>query len=130
MGRSFHLPVRQLEQLSGRPARQRIAVLDREDRPAAVWLTFLLANLEGLFALAASLALAVLFDVQTPIETALEAWFRGLFAPRATPLAGVVLGLTMTSLLEPLYVASGFMLYLQRRTQLEGGDLELHRPAP
>jgi len=125
LARSFHLPVRQLERLSGRPARQRIAVLDREARSAGVWLTFVLANLEAVFTLAVSLMLALLFEVQTPVGTALEAWFQGLYAPRGTSLTGVAIGLTITTFLEPLYVASGFMLYLQRRTQLEGWDIEL-----
>ena len=125
LARSFHLPVRQLERLSGRPARQRVAVLDREGRSAGVWLTFVLANLEAIFTLAVSLMLALIFEVETPVGTALEAWFQGLYAPRGTSLTGVAIGLAITTFLEPLYVASGFMLYLQRRTQLEGWDIEL-----
>ena len=125
LARSFHLPVRQLERLSGRAARQRMAVLDREGRSAGVWLTFVLANLEAIFTLAVSLMLALMFEVETPVGTALEAWFQGLYAPRGTSMTGVAIGLTITTFLEPLYVASGFMLYLQRRTQLEGWDIEL-----
>jgi hypothetical protein len=125
LARSFHLPVRQLERLAGRPARRRTAVLDRDGRGAAVWLTFVLANLEGVFALAASMLLALVFDVQTPVEAVLEGWLRGLFMPHTASLGGVAIGLAITTLLEPLYVASGFMLYLQRRTELEGWDIEL-----
>ena len=38
---------------------------------------------------------------------------------------GAVLGTLAVSLIEPMYVAAGFTLYLQRRTMLEGWDIEL-----
>ena len=120
--RSFHLPVYQLERLSGRNARQRIRVLDRDARPAGVWLSFLLLCMELLFGLAISLAIALLTPVQAPLSTLLEGWFRGTF--ESGP-AGALLGMVAASIIEPLYVSSGFTLYLQRRTMLEGWDIEL-----
>jgi hypothetical protein len=53
---------------------------------------------------------------------------RSVFSWIETP-AGEVLGnlayLVALSLIEPLYVASGFTLYLNRRTELEGWDIEI-----
>jgi Domain of unknown function (DUF4129) len=121
LARSLHLPVYQLERLSGRAARARIRVLDREARGPGVWLTFLLANIEALFAMAVSMAVALLLPVQQPVSTLLEGWFRGFqYAP-----TGAVLGVLAACTIEPLYVACGFTLYLQRRTMLEGWDIEL-----
>ncbi len=53
---------------------------------------------------------------------------RSVFSWIETP-AGEVLGdlsyLVALSLIEPLYLASGFTLYLNRRTELEGWDIEI-----
>lgn len=119
--RSLHLPVYQLERLSGRAARARVRILDREARGPGVWLTFLLANIEALFAAAISMGVAVLLPVQAPISSLLEGWVRG-FDGGPT---GAILGAFAACLVEPLYVACGFTLYLQRRTMLEGWDIEL-----
>ena len=125
LARSLHLPVYQLERLSGRPSRQRIRLLDREARGAAVWLTFLLANVETIFGFAISIGVALLLPIQVPVDVIMENWFRGTFGPTADMMRGVVVGAIAMSVIEPLYVACGFTLYLQRRTQLEGWDIEL-----
>jgi len=122
--RSFHLPVHQLERTRGKAGRQRVRLLDRDARGSAVWVTFLLLGVELFLVIAASLALALLVPVQVPIETLLENIFRSGVA-RDGALIGALLGTFATSLVEPVYVASGFTLYLQRRTMLEGWDIEL-----
>ena len=124
--RSFHLPVVQLERLAGKPMRQRVRVLDRDSRGAAVWVSFLLLSVELILLLAISLALAVLLPVQTPIDSVLEAWGRRQFAMgEAGTLTGSIIAAFAVSIVEPVYVACGFTLYLQRRTHLEGWDIEL-----
>jgi Domain of unknown function (DUF4129) len=125
LARSLHLPVYQLERLSGKAARSRIRVLDREARGAAVWLTFLLVNIELLLGLGVSLALAFLLPIQTPLDRLFELGFSGRFMTPAGVLAGAAFGALAMSAIEPLYVACGFTLYLQRRTVLEGWDIEL-----
>ncbi len=125
LARSLHLPVYQLERLSGKASRQRIRLLDRETRGAAVWLTFLLVNVEAIFTLALSLAMAILLPVQVPMDVLMETWMRGTFGPSANVMGGVILSALAMSAIEPLYVACGFTLYLQRRTALEGWDIEL-----
>ena len=125
LARSLHLPVYQLERLSGGAARARIRVLDRDARGAGVWLTVVLSNVEFIFALAASLMIALLTPVQAPIETLLESWARGQFSTDSGVRLGAILGALAVCATEPLYVACGFTLYLQRRTHLEGWDIEL-----
>ncbi len=60
-----------------------------------------------------------------PIETLLESIFRDRAGVGEGGLAGAVLGTLAVSVIEPMYVAAGFTLYLQRRTMLEGWDIEL-----
>ena len=125
LARSLHLPVYQLEQLHGAAARSRVAVLDREARGAAVWLTFMLANVELILTLAITLAVALLVPVQMPIDAIMEAWARGTFESQDSGRIGAALEALAVCVTEPLYVAAGFTLYLQRRTHLEGWDIEL-----
>ena len=120
--RSLHLPVYQLERLSGKAARMRIRVLDREARGPAVWLSFLFLMTELIFGLGVSLLITVLTPVQAPIGTLIEGWFMGRFDQGMT---GTLLGALAACIVEPFYVACGFTLYLQRRTLLEGWDIEL-----
>jgi hypothetical protein len=125
LARSLHLPVFVLERLSGREARRRNQVLDRDARGAAVWLTAMLGLVDVLLAIGGSLAIAFLVDVQTPIETILGGWMRGRFEHGVDTLYGAICASASMTLVEPFYVACGFTLYLQRRTALEGWDIEL-----
>jgi hypothetical protein len=120
--RSLHLPVHQLERLAGKAARMRIRVLDRDARGPAVWLSFLFLMTELIFGLGVSLLLTLLTPVQAPVGTLLEGWFLGRFDLGMT---GTILGALAACVVEPFYVACGFTLYLQRRTLLEGWDIEL-----
>jgi hypothetical protein len=125
LARSLHLPVHVLERLSGREARQRNLSLDRDARGAAVWLTSMLGLVDTILAIGTSLAIAFLVDVQTPLSAILDAWFRGRFEHGVDTLYGAICALVSMTLVEPFYVACGFTLYLQRRTALEGWDIEL-----
>ena len=120
--RSLHIPVRQLEHLKGKAARTRIRILDREARAPAVWLAFVFLMTELLFGLALSFLIALMTPVQAPMTTLIEGWFVGRFDQG---MSGAVLGALAASFVEPFYVACGFTLYLQRRTMLEGWDIEL-----
>jgi hypothetical protein len=120
--RSLHLPVRQLEHLKGKAARSRARELDREARAPAVWLSFMFLMTELLFGLALSFLIALMTPVQAPMTTLIEGWFTSRFEQG---MSGAILGAVAASLIEPFYVACGFTLYLQRRTMLEGWDIEL-----
>jgi hypothetical protein len=121
--RSFTLPVWQLEGLRGAARRQRTALLRKGGRQRAMWLTTACIHLEMLLMFAG----IALFFMVLP-EGVGPSFDQFVFAWLETP-AGEVLGnlsyLVALSLIEPLYVASGFTLYLNRRTELEGWDIEI-----
>lgn len=125
--RSFHLAVYQLEGQTGRDRRERLNVLDKKARGHAVWLTIvtihfvyvLLFGLDGLLKMISpegvqfSLRLGDYFNFGESEPSLLSQYlFNGAY-------------LLAECVLEPLYVAAGFSLYLNRRTALEGWDLEV-----
>jgi hypothetical protein len=123
LARSFSLPVTQLERQFGKPARQRRAVLGREARGAAGWLTIISMHFEFLIALSAYVFIDLLMpgasDVLDPMK-----WLLQEPTIEAQYLSNLVSMLTLVAL-EPFYVAAGFALYLNTRTVLEGWDIEL-----
>ena len=122
LSRSFELPVRQLEGSRGRAARERLSVLGRRTRGSAWWLTVVLIHFE--FVLYWSLLL-----VATLVLPAKAYEARGFFDAFRDGGAWTwphVAAYTLTVLvIEPFYVAGGFALYLNRRTLLEGWDIEV-----
>lgn len=121
--RSFDLPVMQLEGLQGRAQRERVRVLRKGAASTATWHTVACAHFEALANLSLfGLLFLVLpqqlrFEVFTGFfDAAWEQWIEWLTS--VVYLAGVLL-------IEPLYVAGGFALYLNRRILLEGWDIEL-----
>lgn len=124
--RSFDLPVLQLEGLSGQARSQRLVVLSQREAGAASWLTVVGMHLE----IALWLGLASLFYLLLPTQIELNWNWQSL----VNAAAGEWLWLEHLSNLlyvlvlivwEPVYVACGFTLYLNRRTALEGWDIEL-----
>ncbi|WLQ12820.1 DUF4129 domain-containing protein [Hahella aquimaris] len=115
--RSFDLPVIQLEGLKGKNRQQRMTVLHRDNAASvSFWVTIVGVHLEN-FLMLAAVGLVVMFipqGVQLEWETLFEA------APLYT--ACYFVGM---ALVGPIYAASGFALYLNRRITLEGWDLEL-----
>jgi len=126
--RAFDLPVHQLEGQHGLSARTRSVVLGRRAAGQASGVLYACI----LFELVAMLSLSAFADLITPAtldaEYGIQAFLRYLWSPDA-PTWGVYLNhaLYVAALcaIEPLYVASSFALYLNRRTTLEAWDLEL-----
>lgn len=119
--RSYVLPIFQLEGLGGQAFRSRARVLTRQGGGMGFLLTlsgwvFTILTFVGFIGLLQALvppgARTQLWDGFQNISTGFQ-WFL---------LAIGMLALTLT---EPLFVAAGFGLYLNRRTQLEGWDIEL-----
>jgi len=124
--RSFDLPVLQLEGLSGQARSQRLVVLGQRDARAASWLTVVGMHLE----IALWLGLASLFYLLLPAQIELD-WSWQSLANAAVDewlwlehLSNLLYVLVLI-VWEPVYVACGFTLYLNRRTALEGWDIEL-----
>jgi len=130
MRRSFLLPVWQLEAQRGKEARQRFRVLSRRAAGNAVWLTFVGANLVAVM----GFSLVLLLEALVPHGQG-SLFFgnalRGSESPEWKHFLTNLLMMVAESVVEPLYVASGFALYLNRRSELEGWDIELafHRLA-
>ncbi|HJU84679.1 MAG TPA: DUF4129 domain-containing protein [Holophagaceae bacterium] len=120
--RSFLLPVFQLEGLGGGAYRARAAVLRRQGGGWAAVLTF-----TGLFFIALTFLGGVgILQAMLPPGTHLNLWsFFGPSMPAWFTWLLFGLALVALTLTEPFFVAAGFALYLNRRTQLEGWDLEL-----
>ena len=123
--RSFDLPVVQLEGLSGRERRERLSVLGRRNGRAATWLTIVGMHLEG----ALSLGLLGLIYFFIPAQLLADLSWRELTGQGSEALwlehlTNLLYALVL-AFWEPIYVASGFSLYLNRRTALEAWDIEL-----
>lgn len=122
LARSFNLPVVQLEGQRGAAARERRGILGRRARGHAVWLTLVCLHFEAVLYWSFYFFAALLMPA-----TAQESreFFDGLFTTGAWGYDDVAAYAIAVLILEPFYVAAGFALYLNRRTLLEGWDLEV-----
>lgn len=120
--RAYLLPVWVLEQLPAAERTPRLALLCRQHQGKAQWLHIVMAHFDSFLQLS---LLALLFWL---LPEASRGDFWTLLSDEAQ-LAGELLKLGVAFagllLIEPFYVAMGFMLYLNRRTELEAWDLEL-----
>jgi hypothetical protein len=125
LARSFSLPVRQLEGQSGKAGRARNSTLGRRARGHAIWLTLVCMNFEWVLYIMlgglAELALPAKATEGRAGESMMQLLASGDFWTYGGALGYAVAVL----LLEPFYVAAGFGLYLNRRTLLEGWDIEV-----
>ena len=125
--RSFHLAVAQLEGQTGRERRERLGVLDKKARGHAVWLTIVMIH----FVYVLMFGLDGLLKMVSPegMQLGLRLGDYFSFGDSEPSLLSQYLFnaayLLAECVLEPLYVAAGFSLYLNRRTALEGWDLEI-----
>jgi len=119
--RALLLPVWQLEGQRGSAARSRARVLGRRSFPYAAWLTLVCAGMTVTLALSAGFVIVLL----VPVGMNEMVGGLSLSTPRWVALAWVALLAMADAIVEPLYVASGFSLYLNRRSELEAWDVEL-----
>ena len=130
--RSFNLPVWQLERLPWRERRRRGLLLQRSNRGQAVMLTTAVVHFQSILFLAA-LQLVDLFIPQAANKFGGEGddWFsftHWLSGASESPWISLMVVATWVGVVifsEPFYVASGFALYLNRRSHLEAWDLEV-----
>jgi len=120
--RSFYAPVLQLEGLRGSARRKRARVLAGRESSTAV----LLMAVCGLFEIMIFVAGLQVFATFWPEGTIAHFWSQSLFEPGRALLAGeLALYVLAICAVEPLYVAGGFALYINRRVWLEGWDVEV-----
>jgi hypothetical protein len=123
LSRSFDMPVRDLEGLRGKACRQRLKGLHKRTRGSAAWLTLACVNFEWVVNLSL-IGLVYLFIPQGANSNFLELAFSSDQPVWMVALQNTTYYLAIT-LIEPFYVAGGFALYLNRRTLLEGWDIEI-----
>eukprot|EP01034_Spumella_vulgaris_P013639 gene13639-17411_t len=120
LSRSFVMPVVQLEGLGGMARQQRLGVLQQRNAGAARWLTLIGIHLET----ALWVGLMALFYLFLPQQVELDWDWQQLALASSQDwlwlehLTNALYALVLV-LWEPIYVACGFSLYLNRRTVLE-----------
>lgn len=124
--RAFLAPIVDLERLTGAAHRNRRSTLGRQGSMAALALTAIGLMLEVSVILGLS-GLILLMLPEAPQYDAEVILDRILNGDPPSWLSAAMPGayLVAISLVEPLVVAGGFGLYLNRRTRLEGWDIEL-----
>ncbi len=121
--RSFYLPVTLLEKLKGTERKNRCNILSLRTSGHAVWLTVTCMIFEQI------MSITLIGFIYMMIPESHQADLMGmLFNDDYTFQQSLVINLLYgigILVIEPFYVAGGFMLYINRRTILEGWDIEL-----
>lgn len=121
--RSYNMPVWQLEKLSGNARAERARVLKKMQYSNAIGLGLMCIFIEVIvfFSL---FGLLMMFIPEFYADQMANAFLEGENIWWVGPLVNVFVYITFT-LVEPFYVAGGFSLYINRRTELEGWDIEI-----
>lgn len=123
--RALWMPVDLLEGATGPQARARRAALGGSSTGVAALMTLVFVNFELALLLGAA-GVTLLFIPEPLLRGSLERLGPVVLqAPAWLQLAYNALTWAATAVLTPFYIAGGFGLYLNRRTQLEGWDIEL-----
>ncbi|MGD8568382.1 MAG: DUF4129 domain-containing protein [Gammaproteobacteria bacterium] len=118
MNRSYSAPIAQLEGLKGKPRRQRLQALS-EKRNAGSWLTIVCLHFEAIL----YVSLIFLVWILVPFDVDFIQWISNHEDAASWGInTAYFVG---AAVIAPFYVVSGFSLYLNRRTHLEGWDIEL-----
>jgi hypothetical protein len=123
--RSFFLPVWQLEGQRGKAAAARRRTLGRRGYGCAAWLTFVCANLVGVLVISGVILVLVMLPVGSGESLSLSDFFTPSSESPALSRCLNLLTFAADTLVEPYFVAAGFSLYLNRRSELEGWDIEV-----
>ncbi len=119
--RSYYNPVAMLEGLRGKTRRERLHVLNSQNNSSSIWLTILCVLIESILYFGIFLFVFLLLAefIDTSFIQLLESENNDV-----SILDNLAYFLSV-SIIAPFYVASGFCLYITRRTKLEGWDIEL-----
>ncbi len=119
--RAYTQPIYQLEGQRGKANRRRRDQILRARRGAATMLQFAFSNVELVLTMGI-VAIAVWFAPQDSRGNFVQWIFKS--ESSVTNLISSVTYATVILLLEPFYVAAGFLMYLNRRVELEAWDVE------
>lgn len=125
--RSYVLPIWQLERLRRQPLKERKSLIYLQGHSNAIWLTLGCLHLEFIVVLSLY-ALILMLDPSGAAWEHIKSLFRGdidMDTQYWRMLLDFIFYLVAILILEPFYVAAGFMLYINRRTQLEAWDIEI-----
>jgi hypothetical protein len=117
--RAMTAPITLLERPESSQYTKRASVLGRKFSSEATWLTVVMYHLEGFIFLALFVLLLIFFPDQINFNLAWLSDFSG---------GGIYSDLAfifVMAVIAPFYVAAGFMLYISRRVELEGWDIEI-----
>lgn len=119
--RSLDMPVTVLEQLSGQARSRRLKVMHQTSTSGGSWLTFVCVHIEVFFSLGVMALVALL--IPAGVDLGLidrymeqEPWM--VFISNGVSILAM-------ALVAPFYTMAGFSLYIGRRVQLEGWDIEI-----
>ena len=119
VNRGMYAPVSLLESPRSGNYGKRVTVLGSKYANESTWLTVVFYHLESFFATALLVLLAIFFP------NLIEFDFK-LLVDLQSNTVYVVLGTLLTmSVVAPFYTAAGFILYISRRVELEGWDIEI-----
>jgi hypothetical protein len=122
--RSFLLPIWLLERQRGAAARTRGRLLRHRAGSYAAWLTATCAAMSAVLYVSQVLLFETLVPTGQEGLFSWDRWTDGSLSHTAFALLGLFAA-SAASVTEPLYIASGFSLYLNRRAELEAWDVEL-----
>ncbi len=117
--RSYNMAIVQLENLSGERRAKRLMQFVGSNQQAAFWLTVVGAHAEAII----GISLYVLFYMLVPTELQDDIALMELLSQ--TSLVSNFAGYVAMVAVAPFYIAAGFSLYLNQRTQIEGWDIEI-----
>ena len=120
--RSFDLPVTLLERLAGKRRKQRLSVLHRQNTGAATWYTIACVHLELLLVFGTLGLISLLLPEEAGVDV-----FSAFFDEASSAHEWIynLLSVLAMATVAPFYVLGGFALYISRRVELEGWDIEV-----
>lgn len=119
VARGMYAPISLLERPDSSSYGKRASVLGSKYASESTWLTVVFYHLESFLAIALLVLLTIFFPDQIKINFAL---FNELQENNVYTDLGFLLTMAIVA---PFYTAAGFMLYISRRVELEGWDIEI-----
>lgn len=126
--RPLLMPIRALEGERGEPVRRRIrSFVDQPARMQSYGLLLFLLAFKGVLYFSVFVGVSLIWPEELAGMGVLDGWeyFRDAGPPWGVAGAVILVSLGVTLFLEPFYGAGGFGIYVQRRIEREGWDLEL-----